>query len=256
MKGSTPILSALQQLPVNGRKALAVLVDPDKGNAESWSDLAKLCQAAKVDHFFVGGSLMSGSDLNLCIKTLKQHSNIPVTIFPGSAMQIDASADALLLLSLISGRNAELLIGQHVMAAPYLKKSGLELLPTGYMLIDGGQPTTVSYISNTQPIPHNKPDIAAAIALAGTQLGLQVVYLDAGSGAAQSISSEMVAAVRKQIEDIPLLVGGGIRSAATAKELVDAGADMLVVGNVLEHSPELVLDIAAAIHDNVKTPRL
>lgn len=256
MKGSGNILTSLRQLNAGEKKGLAVLVDPDKGNTRTWTDLVKLCKAARVDHFFVGGSLMSGSGLRTCINTLKQNSDIPVTIFPGSAMQIDEAADALLLLSLISGRNAELLIGQHVMAAPYLKQSGLEILPTGYILVDGGAPTTVSYISNTQPIPHNKPDIAAATALAGVQLGLQVIYLDAGSGAQQHITPAMVSAVKLQIEEVPLIVGGGIRSASAARELIKAGADMLVVGNILEQDPELVLDIAAAVHEEVKTPKL
>lgn len=254
MKGSAHILANFQKLRQEERKALAVLVDPDKGDVASWQNLAALCLAAKVDYFFVGGSLLTTGSLKLCIATLKNAATkIPVIIFPGSATQVDSQADALLLLSLISGRNADLLIGQHVAAAPFLKQSQLELLPTGYMLVDGGAPTTVSYMSNSQPIPHNKPDIAACTALAGTMLGLQTIYLDTGSGAKQAVSAKMVAAVRKEI-GVPLLVGGGIRSAETAGKLARAGADILVVGNVLEKEPELVLDMASAIHESLKTP--
>jgi putative glycerol-1-phosphate prenyltransferase len=162
-------------------------------------------------------------------------------------MQINDKADAIFFLSLISGRNPEMLIGQHVLAAPYLKASSLEILPTGYILIDGGTQTTVSYISNTTPIPANKPDIAACTAMAGEMLGLQVIYMDAGSGAKNSIDEKIISVVRKNT-NVPLIVGGGILTTQKAVANCFAGADIIVVGNAAEKNPSLILDMANAIH--------
>ncbi len=219
------------------KKRLAILIDPDKP-----AHLPQILAAVKglhIGYFFVGGSLVSVPHIADVVAKIKQATDIPVVIFPGSPAQITPNADGILLLSLISGRNAELLIGSHVVAAPMLKQSGLEILPTGYMLIDGGKPTTVSYISNTQPIPANKPEIAACTAMAGEMLGLKIIYLDAGSGAQNHVSVAMIEAVRQQVS-LPIIVGGGITSPAIAQELYRAGADILVVGNVLEKSPELL----------------
>jgi len=157
-------------------------------------------------------------------------------------MQVNGKADALLFLSLISGRNPELLIGKHVESVPYILDSGLEPISTAYMLIDGGNITTAQYISNTLPIPSDKPDIAALTAKAGEMLGMKLTYMDAGSGAKNSISPKMIKAVRQMI-DSPLIVGGGIRTAQEAQEKLEAGADMIVIGNVLEKKPELLEDI-------------
>jgi putative glycerol-1-phosphate prenyltransferase len=166
---------------------------------------------------------------------------VPVVLFPGSNLYIHSDADGILFLSLISGRNPEFLIGQHVVAAPLLKASGLEILPTGYMLVDGGKPTTVSYISNTQPIPADKADIAACTAMAGEMLGQQLLYLDAGSGAENPVSPGMISAVKKATS-LPLLAGGGIRSGEQARNAWEAGADCIVIGNVLESNPGLLED--------------
>jgi putative glycerol-1-phosphate prenyltransferase len=177
---------------------------------------------------------------------LKKNTNVPIVIFPGNNYQVSNSADAILLLSLISGRNAEYLIGQHVIAAPILHESGLEIIPTGYMLIDGGRVSTTSYITQTVPIPHDKIEIALATALAGEQLGLRTIYLEAGSGAEQSISTEMIRALKQTIT-IPIITGGGIRTPEQADALTEAGVNMIVIGNVLEKKPELLLEISLAV---------
>ena len=182
-----------------------------------------------------------------CVQRVRELSDRPVVLFPGSPSQLSRHADAVLFLSLISGRNAELLIGHHVTAAPTIKALGLEAIPTGYMLVDGGRPTTVSYVSQTLPIPHDKPGIAAATALAGELLGLQTIYLDTGSGALRSVSPAMIAAVRGLV-NIPLIVGGGIRDTATARGLCEAGADVLVVGTAFEQDPELIFAMSEAVH--------
>lgn len=242
----------LQIAKVANQKQLAVLVDPDKGSPQSWAHLAALADANGVDFFLVGGSLLVHQRLEDCVSTLKKHSNIPVILFPGSPSQVTTLADGILLLSLISGRNADLLIGQHVQAAASLKNSGLQILPTGYVLIDGGAPTTVSYISNTLPIPANKPEIAAVTALAGEQLGLKLIYLEAGSGAENPVPQEMIKAVSKQI-DVPLIVGGGIRNGEAAYQACKAGADIIVIGTAFEEQPELLPEIASAVKAIYKT---
>ena len=168
-------------------------------------------------------------------------------LFPGSPSQISKHADALLYLSLISGRNPELLIGQHVISAPFVKKSGLEIIPTGYIVVDGGAATTVSYISNATPVPTDKADIAMCTAMAGEMLGMKLIYMDAGSGAKKAISEEMIATVAQQIE-IPLIIGGGIRDAEKAYLNCKAGADVIVIGNAIEKQPSLIKEMADAIH--------
>jgi putative glycerol-1-phosphate prenyltransferase len=241
------ILDRINQQKAKSHKAFAVLVDPDKLNAQTLLDTIQLAKQSKVDYFFVGGSLVVTDTLDKVVSTIKKHCSIPVILFPGSPDQITPKADALLYLSLISGRNAELLIGHHVISAPFVKQSGLEIMPVGYMLIDGGTPTTVSYISNTNPIPSNKNDIASCTAMAGEMLGLKLIYMDAGSGAQRPIPTTMISQVAKYIQ-IPIIVGGGITSAEKAKENCLAGADIIVVGNAVEKDPALIAEIAAAIH--------
>jgi phosphoglycerol geranylgeranyltransferase len=230
-----------------GRKSFAVLVDPDKVILPALDDLIGLAIEAKVDYFFVGGSLVISDNLDSCIQHIKERCTIPVLLFPGSPAQISKYADALLYLSLISGRNADLLIGQHVLSAPFVKKSGLEILSTGYMVIDGGLPTTVSYISNATPIPSDKSDIALCTAMAGEMLGMKLIYMDSGSGAKKALSEEMISTVAKNIQ-IPLIVGGGIRDAEKAYMNCKAGADIIVVGNAIEKDASLISEMAAAIH--------
>ncbi|MEY3874466.1 MAG: hypothetical protein RL363_1187 [Bacteroidota bacterium] len=228
-------------------KAFAVLIDPDKINDTLLLKTIDIALEAKVDFFFVGGSLVVTNTLDHIVAIIKKHCTIPVILFPGSPDQITPKADALLYLSLISGRNPELLIGQHVISAPFVKQSGLEIIPVGYMLINGGTPTTVSYISNTNPIPANKNDIATCTAMAGEMLGLKLIYMDAGSGAQHAIPAEMIQQVAKNIQ-IPLVVGGGITTPEKALENCVAGADIIVVGNAIEKDPALIKDIANAIH--------
>ena len=231
----------------NGKKSFAVLIDPDKVNDRDTIHLAKLATSAKVDYLFVGGSLVVSNYLNECVQLIKQHCNIPVILFPGSPSQISKHADALLYLSLISGRNADLLIGQHVISAPLVKSSGLEILSTGYMVIDGGAPTTVSYISNAAPIPTDKADIAVCTAMAGEMLGMKLIFMDAGSGAKRSISEEMIARVA-DIISVPLIIGGGIKEPEKAYLNCKAGADVIVVGNAIEKDNSLIKEMAAAVH--------
>ena len=232
-----------------GRPLFTVLIDPDKVDAKSLEHLIGLGLEAKVDYFFVGGSLVISNHLDACIQQIKAACNIPVILFPGSPSQVSKYADALLYLSLISGRNPELLIGQHVISAPFVKKSGLEIMPTGYMVIDGGAPTTVSYISNAAPIPSNKHEIAMCTAMAGEMLGMKLIYMDAGSGARQPITTSMIKRVAGQIS-IPLIVGGGIKTPEKAQENCKAGADLIVVGNAIEKEVSLISEISAAIKNS------
>ncbi len=230
-----------------GKKKFAVLVDPDKLKLNNISEVLDNAIAAKVDYFFIGGSLIVNNMLDKTLERIKEKCHIPMILFPGNSFQLSYKADGLLFLSLISGRNPELLIGNHVLAAPYLKLSPLEVLSTGYMLIDGGKPTTVSYISNTNPIPANKEDIAVSTALAGEMLGLKMIFMDAGSGALNPVSTEMIESVSGAI-DIPLIIGGGIHTPEKAAANVEAGADVIVVGNALEKDPSLLFEISDAVH--------
>jgi putative glycerol-1-phosphate prenyltransferase len=229
------------------RKSFAVLVDPDKMNAESLSQLIELAESAKVDYFFVGGSLVVSDYLESCVENIKSNTDIPVILFPGSPSQLTRKADALLYLSLISGRNPELLIGQHVISAPFVKQSGLEVMSTGYMVVDGGAPTTVSYISNASPLPSDKSDIAMCTAMAGEMLGMKLIYMDAGSGARRPVSAELIQRVSQSI-NIPLIVGGGIVTPEQAYQSSKAGADIIVVGNAIEKDRSLIMDISNAVH--------
>ncbi|MCU0395010.1 MAG: geranylgeranylglyceryl/heptaprenylglyceryl phosphate synthase [Chitinophagaceae bacterium] len=231
----------------SGKKSFAVLIDPDKVNRQSLDELLRLGTDARVDYFFLGGSLVISNHLDDCVQHIKASSDIPVILFPGSPSQVSRYADALLYLSLISGRNPELLIGQHVISAPVVKQSGLEIMPTGYMVIDGGAPTTVSYISNAAPIPADKNEIAMCTAMAGEMLGMKLIYMDAGSGARKPITESMIEKVAGTIE-APLIIGGGITDPEKAYRNCKAGADVIVVGNAIEKDPSLIKDIAAAIH--------
>ncbi len=230
-----------------GKKSFAVLIDPDKVDNAAIEQLVGLATDAKVDYFFVGGSLVISNHLDDCIRQIKTSCNIPVVLFPGSPSQISRYADALLYLSLISGRNPELLIGQHVVSAPLVKKSGLEIIPTGYMVIDGGAPTTVSYISNAAPIPADKTDIAMCTAMAGEMLGMKLIYMDAGSGAKRPITELMIEKVAQNIE-VPLILGGGITHPEKAYLNCKAGADIIVVGNAIEKDASLIKEISDAVH--------
>ncbi|MBO9570665.1 MAG: geranylgeranylglyceryl/heptaprenylglyceryl phosphate synthase [Chitinophagaceae bacterium] len=231
----------------NAQKSFAVLIDPDKVGEKDIDELMRLCADAKVDYLLVGGSLVVSNHLDEVVLRIKKQSNIPVMLFPGSPSQISKHANALLYLSLISGRNADLLIGQHVISAPAVKQSGLEIISTGYMVVDGGAPTTVSYISNALPIPSDKNEIAVCTALAGEMLGMKLIYLDAGSGARKPAQDGMIRAVAENIS-IPLVVGGGITDPEKAYRNCKAGADLIVIGNAIEKDPSLIQEMSSAIH--------
>jgi phosphoglycerol geranylgeranyltransferase len=243
------LLDTLAGLRLHGRKALAVLLDPDDFEPARLRQLLRLSQQHPVDFFLVGGSLVLTAHQAALIALLKAEApQVPVLLFPSHALHVDPAADGILLLSLISGRNPDFLIGQHVVAAPRLRQSGLQILPTGYILVDSGRPTTASYISGTAPLPHDKPSIAAATAMAGEQLGLRLTYLDGGSGAQHPVSAAMIRAVRAAV-DTPLIVGGGLNSGEKVYAALTAGADVVVVGNHLERDPNFLADAAAAIRE-------
>lgn len=243
------LLDELESRHQTGRKSLAVLIDPDKVHEVAHlTPLLRLAKECCIDYFFVGGSLITRNILTSIIETLKLSSEIPVILFPGNNLQIDLTADAILFLCLISGRNPDLLIGQHVVAAPILKNSSIQVLPTGYMLVGNERNSSVAYMSNTTPIPFDKYSVAASTALAGQMLGLRLIYMDAGSGARETVSSRMISSVRKNI-DLPLIVGGGINSRDKARSILEAGADLIVVGNALEKDPELLIGISDCIYE-------
>ncbi|MCK9409598.1 MAG: geranylgeranylglyceryl/heptaprenylglyceryl phosphate synthase [Bacteriovoracaceae bacterium] len=226
-----------------------VLIDPDKIEEKALPSFVEQATGAGTDVFLVGGSLIVDDSFERTIRTIKQHSNIPVVIFPGGVMQISGAADAILFLSLISGRNPELLIGNQVLAAPIVKKIGLEAISTAYMLVESGKTTSAEFISNTRPLPRHKPDIAVAHALAAEILGFKMIYLEAGSGAEQSVPDEIIGAVAKHCS-VPLIVGGGLKTPDDARKKVNAGAKFIVTGTVLEKNggATLMKEFASAIH--------
>jgi len=230
-----------------GQKSFALLIDPDKVNTAAINELCERATAAAVDYLFVGGSLVISNHLDEVVQQVKKNCSIPIILFPGTPSQVSRYADGLLYLSLISGRNPELLIGQHVISAPFVKQSGLEIISTGYIVIDGGAPTTVSYITNASPVPADKNEIAMCTAMAGEMLGMKLIYMDAGSGAKRAVSEDMITQVSRCIQ-IPLVVGGGIKDPEKAYLNAKAGADVIVVGNAIEKDITLIREIAAAVH--------
>ncbi|MCY7410394.1 MAG: geranylgeranylglyceryl/heptaprenylglyceryl phosphate synthase [Chitinophagales bacterium] len=231
----------------NKQKKFVVLIDPDKVTPESLIKTIDISVKAGVDYFFIGGSLLINDSIAECCDVIKSYCEVPVIIFPGSPSQIHSNADGILLLSLISGRNPDLLIGQQVIAAAALRESELEIISTGYILVDGGNATTVSYISNTFPIPYHKDDIAMSTAMAGEMLGLKLIYLEAGSGANNCVSENMVHRVAENV-DVPIIVGGGISSPEKALALCKSGADIIVIGTAAEKNPEIIFQMSDAIH--------
>lgn len=222
-------------------RMVAVLIDPDKAEDKLLQQLVEKAEQAGIDFFLIGGSLISKS-VNNKITIIKRFSSKPLFLFPGNLLQLCDQADGIFLLSLISGRNPDYLIGNHVNAAQFLKTSNLEIIPTGYMIIDSGKRTSVEYMSNTLPIPSDKPDIAVATAIAGEMLGLKVIYLEGGSGTDCTISTQLIAEVKKNIS-IPLIVGGGIRSESSLREIFEAGADIIVIGTAAEEDPDSLFEI-------------
>ncbi len=233
-----------QSILERNNKKIAILIDPDKHSTTSIEIIATLAEENKIDFFFVGGSLLWG-EIRDTISFLKEKSKIPVIIFPGNIMQVCNLADGILFLSLISGRNPDFLIGQHVLSAPRIKSSKLEVIPTGYILIENGKTTSVEYMSNTQPIPSDKPEIVLATAIAGEMLGLKLIYLEAGSGASNTVGLQIISEVRKNIS-LPIMVGGGIRTQHNARQIFDAGADLIVISSAVEENPESLIELSQA----------
>ncbi len=231
-----------------------LLLDPDKTKIEALDDLIPKFESADVDLLLIGGSLILDSDFNEFVKTIKSKSKIPVVIFPGGVEQVSPYADAILFLSIVSGRNPENLIGKHVIAAPLIKRINLEPIPTAYILIESGKTTTAEFLSNSKPIPRHKSDLAVAHALAAEYLGMKLIYLEAGSGAELTVPGEMIYAVSKTCS-IPVIVGGGIRSPEIAREKVDAGAKIVVVGNHFENPENFsqLKEFTSIVHYKLKT---
>src|SRR5512133_1533684 len=250
---SATMLEQIKKTVEKGKKLYWVLLDPDDFSLRDATMIAKESQKCGADAILVGGSLLYSNHFDKFIQTLKKACTLPVMIFPGDATQLSAHADALLYLSLFSGRNPSNLIGEHVKAAPIIKQTRLEPIPTAYMLIESGAVSSVEFMSNTRPLPRSKPELAAAHALAAQYMGMGLVYLEAGSGAQLSVPPELIAAVRKWV-DIPIIVGGGIRDALTAKEKLDAGADIIVTGNVLqkENGISIMKEIATEVNRKSK----
>lgn len=245
---SKGILKEIQKKKALGIKSLAVLVDPDHSSLKNFERTVELANACKVDYFFIGGSLVMQDRMDECIKFIRETSKIPIVLFPGNNYQINSNADAILLLSLISGRNPDYLIGKHVESSMRLYASKLEIISTAYLLIDGQNSNTASYISQTLPIPNNKPEIALATAMAGQMLNMQLIYLDAGSGAKNPVPPAMIQKLQSYI-DIPIIIGGGIREAETVYETLQSGADLVVIGNALEQNPKQIKSMMDVVHN-------
>lgn len=246
-------MQLVKQFDLSGRKGrpgYIVLVDPDKTAKDAAPEYARMCQDAGADMLFVGGSLLFSNDFDAWVRLVKDAVDIPVILFPGSGYQLSSHADGLLFLSLLSGRNPRFLIGEQVSAAPRVRAAGLETVAVAYLLIESGSATSVEFMSDTRPIPASKPDIAAAHALAATYLGFDLIYLEAGSGAAASVPAEVIAAVTA-VSPLPVIVGGGIKTPEEAAEKVQAGASFVVTGNALERerSAERIRGFATAVHN-------
>lgn len=236
------LYSQILQRKLKAQKSLAVLIDPDKNKLHNLDKIIELANVHLLDYFFVGGSLLSEDLVESSIARIKSKSDIPIILFPGNSYQIDPGADALLFLSLVSGRNPEYLISKHVEAALKIADTDLEVIATAYLLIDGGHSNTAAYLSQTLPIPRDKTEIAIATAMACKFLNFQCIYLEAGSGARLPVPSEMIKAISNKI-NLPLIVGGGLQTTTQLELAYKSGADLAVVGNVVESSPDLIKDM-------------
>lgn len=239
------ILEAIKDKVKRGKKIFAVLIDPDKFPHENLIKIITAMEAARPDLVFVGGSLVANRTDEV-VEVLKKNMTIPVVLFPGSMLQIAPKADGILFISLISGRNSDLLIGNHVASAPLIKNTGMEVMPTGYILIDGGITTSVEYMSQTKPIPNNKTEIAVATAMAGEMLGHKLIYLEGGSGALNPVPEAIISDVKNNIS-VPLIVGGGLNTTPKVKAACNAGADIIVVGNAFEKDLSLLKEFKEVI---------
>jgi phosphoglycerol geranylgeranyltransferase len=242
----------LQTIKTKGASYL-ILLDPDKIAENKLPVFIKHCENSGVDAFLVGGSLMLNNSFEPFIQKTKENTKLPVIIFPGSINQVSPSADAILYLSVVSSRNSDHLIGKHVLAAPLIKKAGIEPISTGYILVESGTTTTAQYMTGSLPIPRNKPEIAAATALAAEYLGMKLIYLEAGSGAENTVPDDMIKAVSDYCS-VPVIAGGGIKTPGTARKKVEMGAEIIVTGNFFENENnwDMIKDFADAVH--IKNP--
>ncbi len=240
------LLELIQNKIKANKKLFALLIDPGKPVRNPMKKTIIKATEYGADIVFVGGSLIY-EQIDETIRLIKSSTDLPVFLFPGNLLQLSKDADGILLLSLISGRNPELLIGNHVSAAYLLKNSGIEIIPTGYIIIENGKSTSVSYMSQTTPIPADKPDIASATAIAGELLGLKMIYLEAGSGAEKPVNTTTINKVKQEI-NVPLIVGGGIKNINDINNICNAGADIVVVGNSIENDQSLLKPLIDAVH--------
>lgn len=240
---SDTVLNHIQNAHSVGKKLFAVLIDPEKCSGDSLLNFISLINKAKPDFIFVGGSQLRHS-IDEAVIVIKEHSSIPVVLFIGNAVQFSPNADAMLVLSLISGRNPDFLIGQHVECAIEIKKSGIEAIPTGYVLVGRGQRTAVETVSGTDALSDTETIVRTAIA--GELLGQRLIYLEAGSGAQSPVYDGVIAAVRDNVAT-PLIVGGGIRSTGMIEKALVAGADLIVVGNHLENTPSDIIPFVETV---------
>ena len=225
-----------------------VLIDPDKNSENNLEEKISTINNSGVDAIFVGGSLILDNNCIKRVELIKSISKVPVIFFPGGISQLNKHYDAMLFMSILSGRNSHYLIGEQVIAAPIVKDLGIEVIPTGYLLVDGGNNSSVQFMSGSNPIPIEKPDILIAHALAAQYLGKKLVYLESGSGAKNSIPNNLLKAVTKYI-DVPIIVGGGINTPKSANEKVLAGASFVVIGSILEgNNNNIINEFADAIH--------
>lgn len=224
---------------------LALLIDPEKTkNKEHLSELIQKAEFAAIDFFFIGGSTVTRKEIETVVSFVKAHSVIPVVLFPGSGNQLSEQADALLFLNLLSGRNPDFLIGHHVSCAEEVLEMKIEVIPTSYLLIDGGKMTSVAYVSQTTPIPRENNSISLKTGIAGYLMGQKLTYFDAGSGALHSVPPRLIEELKKKI-DTPVIVGGGIRSVEQIEAFKNAGANVIVIGNKIEENIDFLLDIEA-----------
>ncbi len=233
------ILDFINNAKVNNEKLLAILLDPDKVNLNEIPSVITKINNSDANLIFIGGSLLFKNILDQFVAKVKENTKLPIVLFPGSAMQITNNADGILFLQLISGRNPEYLISNQVIAAPLLKQTNLEVISTGYMLIESGRETTASYISNTKPIPAHKPEIAMATAMAGEYIGNKLIYMDGGSGALNPISTDIIEKVSKHI-NLPIIIGGGLKTKSAIKKAHNAGATIVVIGTAFEKNNNLL----------------
>lgn len=229
----TAIYQDILQSIENKRELLAILIDPDKVEVKNLKSFIKKVNQSIANYIFVGGSTVGENDCDVVVEEIKKHTNLPIILFPGDVSQITDKSDALLFLSLISGRNPEYLIEKHVESVAKLRNKELEVIPTGYILIENGKETSVQRVTHTNPIPRKDVQLIVDTALAGQLLGMQLIYLEAGSGATEPITSEIISQVKGQL-NIPVIVGGGIRNKVQMENAFKSGADLVVIGTAFE----------------------